>query len=111
MKETVTLTGCRTYKQASVKKAIIKGLQPFGGIDSFVKSGHAVLIKPNMLSPIILPSLNLSFSLSRNAAAFHSSVTVRASAAWRELQENRRSLTSAKSTMWNSSISTVQKLS
>ena len=51
MKETVTLTGCRTYKQASVKKAIIKGLQPFGGIDSFVKSGHAVLIKPNMLSP------------------------------------------------------------
>ncbi|MEW5806975.1 MAG: DUF362 domain-containing protein [Acidobacteriota bacterium] len=49
LREKVSINGCPAYSLKDVRQSIVKGLEPFGGIDSFVKSGDRVLIKPNML--------------------------------------------------------------
>jgi len=46
----VVLTKCADYEAESVSMAIRYSLEPFGGIGAFVKSGHRVLLKPNLLS-------------------------------------------------------------
>lgn len=48
--KTLSIQKCSSYEQTAVKEAIIKLLEPFGGIAAFVRSGNKVLIKPNMLS-------------------------------------------------------------
>ncbi len=46
----LSMQKCQTYEQSQVDAAIIKLLEPLGGIGAFVKPGHKVLLKPNMLS-------------------------------------------------------------
>ena len=48
--KTLSIQKCSSYEQTAVKEAIIKLLEPFGGITAFVRSGNKVLIKPNMLT-------------------------------------------------------------
>ena len=47
---TLSIQKCASYEQIKVKEAIIKLLEPLGGIKAFVRSGNKVLIKPNMLT-------------------------------------------------------------
>jgi uncharacterized protein (DUF362 family)/NAD-dependent dihydropyrimidine dehydrogenase PreA subunit len=45
----VTLARCKTYSFDEVKKAIRECLETFGGVESFVKPGQKVALKPNLL--------------------------------------------------------------
>lgn len=49
-KNLLSLQKCTDYRQPLVDAAIKRLLEPFGGIDAFVKAGQKVLLKPNMLS-------------------------------------------------------------
>lgn len=46
----VSLTECKSYEYAKVLSAIRKILEPFGGMEAFVKPGQVVLLKPNLLT-------------------------------------------------------------
>jgi len=46
----VALVKCSDYKQERVDKAVRQALSLIGGIESFVKKGDKVLLKPNLLS-------------------------------------------------------------
>jgi uncharacterized protein (DUF362 family)/NAD-dependent dihydropyrimidine dehydrogenase PreA subunit len=50
MKARVALTKCDSYDQATVDAALSKSLKLIGGLGQFIKPGHKVLIKPNILS-------------------------------------------------------------
>ena len=50
MKVPVSLHSLPDYNSDSVSEALHNALTPFGGIETFVKPGHKVLIKPNMLA-------------------------------------------------------------
>jgi len=47
---TVSLLSANSYDLKSLRISIEKLLEPLGGIDSFVKSGDRVLLKPNLLT-------------------------------------------------------------
>lgn len=47
---TVTVTKCGGYDPGSVRAAVSEALAPLGGIETFVRPGQRVLIKPNLLS-------------------------------------------------------------
>lgn len=49
-KDILSLQKCHSYEQKQVDAAVRQLLEPFGGMSKLVKSGHKVLIKPNMLS-------------------------------------------------------------
>ena len=46
----VAIEKCPDYDPAAVKDALVRLLEPLGGMGSFVKAGERVLLKPNMLS-------------------------------------------------------------
>ena len=46
----VVLGRCNTYEAAAVKDAIVRLLEPLGGIAAFISAGDRVLLKPNMLA-------------------------------------------------------------
>ncbi len=45
----VALLGCRDYDSHRVGKAVEKAVDELGGIDRFVRKGHSVLLKANLL--------------------------------------------------------------
>jgi len=49
-RKTVSIAGCDDYRKDSIIRAVKETLEPFGGIDAFVKPGQRVLLKPNLLS-------------------------------------------------------------
>jgi uncharacterized protein (DUF362 family) len=48
---TATLIRCTDYNEAKIAKAISRHFELLGGLDKFVKSGDAVLLKPNFIAP------------------------------------------------------------
>jgi uncharacterized protein (DUF362 family)/Pyruvate/2-oxoacid:ferredoxin oxidoreductase delta subunit len=46
----VTIEKASNYDRTEIKSAVIRLLEPLGGMASFVKPGERVLLKPNMLS-------------------------------------------------------------
>lgn len=46
----ISVQRCFSYEQEEVREALIKMLEPLGGMESYVKKGAKVLVKPNMLS-------------------------------------------------------------
>lgn len=48
--ETVSIATSAGYELSNLRHAVIKLLEPIGGISAFITSGDRVLIKPNMLS-------------------------------------------------------------
>jgi len=46
----VTITKCPGYGENAVYESVLRGIELMGGIDSIVKPGQKVLLKPNMLS-------------------------------------------------------------
>jgi len=61
--ETVSLATSAGYDLPALREAVIRLLEPIGGISKFINCGERVLLKPNMLaakirtwqSPHILP--------------------------------------------------------
>lgn len=51
MSAEVSIIGCSSYEQNEVRGALQEALAALGGIESFVKPGMRVLLKPNLLSP------------------------------------------------------------
>ena len=49
MKSRVAVVRCETYETEKVYKAVKKGFELLGGIESFVSTGEKILIKPNLL--------------------------------------------------------------
>ncbi len=49
-RETVALARCLHYHPQEVRHGLQKVMQPFGGIETLVKPGQKVLLKPNLLS-------------------------------------------------------------
>jgi uncharacterized protein (DUF362 family)/Pyruvate/2-oxoacid:ferredoxin oxidoreductase delta subunit len=49
-RRTVALTPCDSYESHRIRKAIGEVLSPLGGMEAFVRPGHRVLLKPNLLS-------------------------------------------------------------
>ena len=47
---TVSLIRNNSYEIKSLEKSIEQLLEPFGGINTFVKTGDRVLLKPNLLT-------------------------------------------------------------
>ena len=47
----VSIQRCGSYDPTEVRDALNKALAPLGGIQSFVKPGDRVLLKPNLLAP------------------------------------------------------------
>jgi len=47
---TVSLARCESYEARPVEAALLKVLEPLGGITQYVRPGDRVLIKPNLLS-------------------------------------------------------------
>lgn len=47
----VALTPCATYEMESVEQAMIRLIDKLGGLQSLVKPGDRVLIKPNFIAP------------------------------------------------------------
>ncbi|HTY08060.1 MAG TPA: DUF362 domain-containing protein, partial [Candidatus Edwardsbacteria bacterium] len=45
----VSLATCESYDVAAVQAAIVKALEPLGGMGAFVKQDKKVLLKPNLL--------------------------------------------------------------
>ena len=50
MNNKVALLRCDAYEQRTVDNSLSKAIELIGGIDSFIKRGDTVLIKPNLLS-------------------------------------------------------------
>ena len=48
-KSKVAVIRCRSYEEASVYEAVKKGVDLLGGINTFVKSGEKIILKPNVL--------------------------------------------------------------
>jgi uncharacterized protein (DUF362 family) len=48
-RSTVSISECKSYTLHEVQSAVEKSLEGIGGIQSFVKPGDTVLLKPNML--------------------------------------------------------------
>lgn len=48
--ESVSIASSNSYELRSVRQAIVKLLEPLGGISAFINCGDRVLLKPNMLS-------------------------------------------------------------
>jgi len=48
--ESVSIASSNSYELQSVRQAIVKLLEPLGGISAFINRGDRVLLKPNMLS-------------------------------------------------------------
>ncbi|MDD2308132.1 MAG: DUF362 domain-containing protein [Desulfuromonadaceae bacterium] len=48
--ETVSITTSDGYELSNLRQAVIKLLEPLGGISAFISSGERVLLKPNMLA-------------------------------------------------------------
>lgn len=46
----VALVKCGSYEHAEVKEAVGKGLELIGGVNSLVKPGEKILLKPNLLA-------------------------------------------------------------
>jgi uncharacterized protein (DUF362 family)/Pyruvate/2-oxoacid:ferredoxin oxidoreductase delta subunit len=46
----VTIEKSSSYDRTEIKSAVIRLLEPLGGMNAFVKPGERVLLKPNMLS-------------------------------------------------------------
>jgi len=46
----VSILEASTYESGALKKAVVKLLEPLGGMEAFVAPGDRVLLKPNMLS-------------------------------------------------------------
>jgi uncharacterized protein (DUF362 family)/Pyruvate/2-oxoacid:ferredoxin oxidoreductase delta subunit len=49
----VALVKCETYDYQMVKNAVIKGFELLGGIDKLIKKDEKVLLKPNVLDPVL----------------------------------------------------------
>ena len=49
MEGSVSIVKCQTYDEKEVLKALRRSIDLIGGIDSFVKRGDRVLLKPNLL--------------------------------------------------------------
>jgi uncharacterized protein (DUF362 family)/Pyruvate/2-oxoacid:ferredoxin oxidoreductase delta subunit len=49
MEGSVSIVKCQTYDEKEVQKALRRSIDLIGGIDSFVKRGDRVLLKPNLL--------------------------------------------------------------
>ncbi len=49
MRPAVSIVRCKSYDETEVLKALRRSIELIGGIDSFVKKGHRVLLKPNLL--------------------------------------------------------------
>jgi len=49
-RKTVSLAKCASYEEGEIRSALRRVLEPLGGIETFVKSGQRVLLKPNLLS-------------------------------------------------------------
>lgn len=49
MTSSVSIVRCEDYKQERVHEAVRRAIDLLGGIQTFIKSGEKVLIKPNML--------------------------------------------------------------
>ncbi len=45
----VSIASCSDYEPASVHHALVKMLEPLGGIDQFVRPGERILLKPNFV--------------------------------------------------------------
>ncbi|WP_089284876.1 DUF362 domain-containing protein [Anaerovirgula multivorans] len=52
MENTVAMTQCYDYQQEKVDTAVEKAVNLLGGIETFVKPGDKVLLKPNLVSPL-----------------------------------------------------------
>ena len=48
---TVVLTRCQSYESPTLGSAVERHLELSGGLESYVKRGHRVLIKPNFIAP------------------------------------------------------------
>ncbi|MFZ2950498.1 MAG: DUF362 domain-containing protein [Desulfuromonadaceae bacterium] len=48
--ETVSIAICTGYELPALRHAVIKLLEPMGGLSAFISSGDRVLLKPNMLA-------------------------------------------------------------
>jgi uncharacterized protein (DUF362 family)/NAD-dependent dihydropyrimidine dehydrogenase PreA subunit len=48
----VSIAKCETYERDQVCQALNAALEPLGGIDTFVRPGQRVLLKPNLLMPV-----------------------------------------------------------
>lgn len=48
--ETVSIAASSGYELPSLRQAVIRLLEPIGGISAFISSGDRVLLKPNMLA-------------------------------------------------------------
>ena len=48
---TVVLTRCQSYEASALGAAVDRQLELLGGLESFVKPGNKVLIKPNFIAP------------------------------------------------------------
>ncbi len=48
--ETVSITTSAGYELPALRQAVLKLLEPLGGMAAFVSCGDRVLLKPNMLS-------------------------------------------------------------
>jgi uncharacterized protein (DUF362 family)/ferredoxin len=48
--KTVSIVRCKAYDPAAVRDALRRALEPLGGIESFIRPGQRVLLKPNLLS-------------------------------------------------------------
>lgn len=48
--ETISIAASNSYELPSVRQAIVKLLEPLGGMSAFIDRGDRVLLKPNMLS-------------------------------------------------------------
>jgi uncharacterized protein (DUF362 family)/Pyruvate/2-oxoacid:ferredoxin oxidoreductase delta subunit len=46
----VAIEHCPTYEREALKAALVRLLEPFGGMGAFVRPGERVLLKPNMLA-------------------------------------------------------------
>jgi uncharacterized protein (DUF362 family)/Pyruvate/2-oxoacid:ferredoxin oxidoreductase delta subunit len=46
----VSIERCANYEREAVRVALVRFLEPLGGIGAFVRPGERVLLKPNMLS-------------------------------------------------------------
>ena len=51
VKNNITLARCSAYQASSVRAALSRVCEPFGGIADIVRPGDTVLVKPNLLSP------------------------------------------------------------
>ena len=48
-KSQVALVRCETYDEAEVYTAVKRGLDLLGGLESLIKPGEKILLKPNIL--------------------------------------------------------------